>query len=913
MDVETFLEDIRQAKAYRDQIVHVHRVPTRAARYAAPQAPLSPSCARMLESMGICQLYMHQARSLDAVRVGSDVLVATGTASGKTLCYQLPIFEALEADPQAKVMALYPTKALSQDQLRVFQRGLQAASLESVFAGVMDGDTPSNQRRRIRDAANIIITNPDMVHAAILPRHGRWAQVFAHLKYIVVDELHTYVGLFGSSAANLFRRLHRVCEHYGSRPQFIASSATIGNPLELAGQVIGRDFELIDEDGSPHGARTYVFWNPPQVRARRRRSRRSANVEAHELMVELMKAGAPTITFSKAKVTSELIYRYVRETLEKSAPELASKVTPYRGGYLPEERREIEQRLFSGELLGVSSTRALELGIDVGALEACIVVGYPGTLSAFFQQGGRAGRRDREALVMLVGVDTTINQYVMKHPEYIFGRPTEEGVVVPDNPYVLIGQLRCACHELPLQQSEVPQFGHYAPLVLDVLQSQHKVALHKEAWYHASAEVPQHEVSLRDYADKNVAIIDVSNQDRVIGQMNKFDAQPILHKGAIYLHQGDTYLVEELDLERYQCRVRKVDVDYYTQPLGGTDVHHIDHQLRDKPFGIGQAFFGEVTAYFRNHAYERISFYTLDALSVHDLDLPHFTLETMAFWLVPPEPVCQQALEDGLDAHSGLRGIGYATRMVLPLFVRCETLDFSHTIGAANAPWHTVFVYERYPLGLGFTERAYERLGDLMPAVYEHVRACECVDGCPCCVGKPLRQYTTWNIERGEAHIPSKTATLRILEGFLDDRSNLHQPDAASLGQDTEEARLALERGLRRRLERMREPEFFHPIEQGITTEYPKPEPRATLDSADVARRALRRRKLGKLMRGVPTNETGEPLKPLPPRTAEKTHAQTEPETPTRGLPKQTRVMGDSVAGRARKLKKRKGNEPNGR
>ena len=660
MNVEAFLEEIRRSESYRRQIVHVHREPGRAARYAEPERPPSAGCARMLGAMGIERLYVHQARALDAVRGGRDIIVVTGTASGKTLCYQLPIFEMLEQDPAAKVIALYPTKALSQDQLRVFQRGCEAGGFESILAGVIDGDTPSNQRRQIRDRANIIITNPDMLHAGILPQHPRWANVFAKLRYVVVDELHTYAGLFGSNVANLFRRLARVCEHSGSRPQFICSSATMRNPSDLAEWVVGRKFDLIDEDGAPRGARTYVFWNPPRIRMRRRRSRRSANVEAHELMTALMKQGMPTITFSKAKVTSELIYRYAREALEASAPELADKITPYRGGYLAEERREIERRLFSGELLAVSTTPALELGIDVGGLEASVIVGYPGRLASFFQQAGRAGRRGRESIVILVGLDTTVNQYVMQHPGYIFGRPIEEAVVDADNPGVLLGQLRCACHELPLRDEEVEGFGGDAPIVLDVLQSQHKVLHQEDAWYHASSETPQHEVSLRDYADKNVVIIDTSNNDQIIGEMDKFDAQPILHKEAIYLHQGETYIVDELDLQRYLCKVRKVDVDYYTQPLGGTDIHHIDHQLREKPFGTGHVYFGEVTAYFRNFAYERINFYSLDAISRHDLDLPHFVLETMAFWIVPPEAVCQEAISRGLDAHSGLRGIGYA-------------------------------------------------------------------------------------------------------------------------------------------------------------------------------------------------------------------------------------------------------------
>jgi len=846
VDFNAFLEQIKGSDGYRGQVVHVHCIPERPARYAEPSEPLSRACARMLAGMGIQRLYRHQAQALDATREGRDILVTTSTASGKTLCYLLAIFERLEQDHSVRALAIYPTKALSQDQLRVFQRAREQAGLDNLSVGVIDGDTPSAQRRQIRDKASIIITNPDMLHAAILPQHPRWAQVFANLSHVVVDELHTYTGLLGANVANLFRRIDRLCRHHGSRPQFLCSSATMANPIEVATKLLERQPELIEEDGSPSGARTYVLWNPPRIRKAGRHRRRSANVEAQELMAALVRAGAPTITFSKAKVTAELIYRYVRESLAKTAPDLARKVTPYRGGYLPGERREIEKKLFNGELLGVSSTRALELGIDVGGLQASIIVGYPGTLSSFLQQAGRAGRREAPSLVILVGLDTTINQYVMRHPEYLFGRPIEEGVVQCDNPYVILGHLRCAAYELPLRDDEVPTFGPKAPIVLDVLESQHKLYHDEErgAWHHSAPEVPQHEISLREYADRNVVILDASQGDKVIGQLNKFDAPPIVHPEAIYLHQGETYIVETLDLEQAFARVRPVNVDYYTQPLGGTDVHHIDHQLRERPFGTGTICFGEVTTHFHNAAYERIHFYTLDAISVHDLDLPTFLMETTAFWFIPPKWLCQEALAKDLDPYAGCRGIGYATRMVLPLFVRCDTLSFSHTVGAVNAPWNATFIYERYPLGLGFTERAYEIAGRLLPAVLDHIRKCDCEDGCPCCVGKPLRQYATWNVERYEGSIPSKEAALFMLEGLLGDGANLQQPDTTSLGQDDAEARLTLERSLRRRLEHHREPLIrhpIHPIEQNIQTGYPEQEQRSKLKSADVARRAFRR------------------------------------------------------------------------
>ena len=851
MDFEAFLNNIRSSPIYRDQIIYWHRVEAHEAAYADDSTLISSAVRKYLQSSGINRLYSHQAEALRNIKEGRDILVTTGTASGKSLCYQLPLLEMLE-NQSGRALLLYPTKALSQDQFQSFRRAITASELPTGLAGVFDGDTPANVRRKIRDEAALILTNPDMLHASILPQHPRWADFFRSIKFVVVDELHSYSGLFGSNAANLFRRLNRICRHYGSNPQYVFCSATIGNPEELAKELTGTQPTLIDNDGSPRGAKPYVFWNPPQVRLRRFKTRRSANVEAMELMTEFLRAGIPTITFSKAKVTAELIYRYVTEALQKTAPSLRHRVTPYRGGYLPEDRREIERKLFSGELTGVSTTRALELGIDIGGLDASIIVGYPGTLSGFFQQAGRAGRRDKESLVILVAVDTAVNQYIMNHPEYLFGRPIERVVLEPNNPYVLAGQLRCAAYEMPISEAELPVFGEFARLVLDVLVEQKKLNKIGDKWYHASDDIPQHDVGLRWSGQFNVSITDVDT-GRVIGELSKYDAQPIIHPEAIYMHQGDTYFVLDLDMDRNQAFVKKVETDYYTQPIGGEDVHHIDQPLRKRKFGRAEAYFGEVSVYCKIHLYERIHFYSLDAISRHALDMPMYQLETMAFWITPDEDLVRELISKEIDVHRGLMGIGYAMRMILPLFIQCETLDFSHSsCTAVNAPWHTMFVYERYPLGLGFTEKAYDILADVISATYDRISKCDCEDGCPCCVGKPLRGYATWNIERGEAIIPSKRAALAILDGIMNGRESLRNRDTDSLGQDMQEKKMLIERGIRRRLERMSDPQIFHPIDPNPQVGFPQAEKPSQTTTSDIARRAMKRVRLDKLKRNQP-------------------------------------------------------------
>ncbi len=910
MDFTAFLNEIRGAPTYREQIVYIHETPVCDAVYG--ELPLTQPARAMLAARGIDRLYRHQARAIAAARAGEDVLVATGTASGKSLCYQLPLIERLHADPGATALLIFPTKALCQDQFQGLNAALTAAGLPDILAGVYDGDTPSTTRRRLRDGGAVILTNPDMLHAGIMPQHARWASFLSRLQFIVLDELHVYSGIFGSNMANVLRRMERICAHYGSHPHIVACSATIGNPRELAHILTGRDCTLVDEDGSPHGKRTYVFWNPPRDRARDWRSRRSANVEAHELMAALVTRGVRTITFSKAKMTAEMIHRYVSEALQSSAPHLLKTLSPYRGGYLPEERREIERKLFNGELLGVSTTKALELGINIGGLDASLIVGYPGTLAAFFQQAGRAGRATDDALVVLVGLDTPANQYVMSHPEYLFGRPVEQATLDPDNPFVVTGHLRCTTHEIALPDAEVDRFGPGAAMALEVLEKNLKVRHIDSRWYHAASELPQAEISLRSYSDANVVIEDVDS-GRILGELDKYDAPPLLHPGAIYMHAGDTWLVLTLDLQKNIARVKRVKVDYYTQPLGGTDINHIDRALREKPFGTGRAFWGEVTAAFHNWGFEKVRFYELDAISRHAVELPTYYLETMAVWIVPPEELLESVRRAGLDAFNGLRGVGYATRMLLPLFITCDTLDFSHTVGSVNSPWCAVFIYERYPRGLGFTEKAYEQLHRVLPAVLAAIQACTCADGCPCCTGKPLRGELVWNPERGEAAIPNKAAAIMILQGLLADGANLEMADTLSLTDSADAERLRLDADLRRRLERMREPQLIHPIEPHIETAPGPVEKTETLPAADVARRDGSRRDFNRALRKrIAQRLQPDPLPPNPPPPGMKTGAGALPPTAFPGKPADPPKpvpLGDSLAARARKMKKKRENE----
>lgn len=770
MNVEAFLAELKGEKEYAGQIVHVHREPARTPHWSPLPDKLHADIRVFLETQGVSRLYRHQAQAIDAALCGKDVLVTTAAASGKSLCYQVPVLQGLLVDADATAIFMFPTKALARDQMAAWNSGVEVlpdrSASVSARATAYDGDASAADRRRACESARVLVTNPEMLHVNMLPGHGRWARFFRGLRFVVLDEAHVYAGFFGANMANLLRRLQRVCDHYGSRPQFFCLSATVGNPLEMATRVTGRKLRHVAEDASAAGARTYVLWNPPRIKKRAWRGRRSANVEAHELMTRLIRAQVATICFSKARNTAEMIYRYVRDTLHKDAPELAAQVVPYRGGYSAKERRDMERRLREGELLGVSATRALELGIDVGCLDACIIVGYPGTLNAFLQQAGRAGRAGREALCILVGIDTPINQYIMQHPEFIFGRPIERAVIDQDNPFVVLGQIRCATAELPVAEPEADRFGYAAGMALEVLEETRKVRRIDDTWYHAASEQPAHEVRLRGYGDESTVVMDVET-GQVIDRLDKFRALRLFYPGAIYFHHGDTYAMIAHDFDKNVVQLRRADVPYYTDPVTGTAVNHIDTILEERPLGTGHASLGEVFAVLSTPIYERVRFYTLDRVSQHKTDVPPVAYEAMSFWLSPPPELPDAVARLGLNAASGMKGILYCVSRILPLFLTSDTNDFDWTLGCRNAPWHTMFWFEFYLHGIGQAEQCYERLDEILQIALEHLLTCDCKDGCPNCTSRLITPYHVRNIELGEGTVHSRRAAIVVLNSLL--------------------------------------------------------------------------------------------------------------------------------------------------
>lgn len=568
MTIPDFLEKLTRSRDYCGQIVHVEEIPARGASYAQLGEPVAPVLLGAIRSGGIQRLYSHQVEAIEAIRADRNVVVVTGTASGKTLCYSIPVIETLLSDEGAKALFLFPTKALAQDQLKGIHRLAEhdARLGDAIRAGTYDGDTTRHTRRKLRDEGNIILSNPDMLHAGILPYHAKWNRFFKNLEYVVVDEIHTYRGIFGSNVANVLRRLRRVCDHYGSSPRFICSSATIANPKELAQRLTGLPMEVVDRDGSPRGKKYFVLWNPPFLDVGKM-ERRSTNVEGHELMARLIANDFQTIAFGRARVVAELIYRYARDTLKRLRPEYAERIRSYRGGYLPEERREIERELFSGRLMGVASTNALELGIDVGSLDAAVIVGFPGTIASTWQQAGRAGRASEEALAVLVAYNDSIDQYLMRHPDYFFRQSPENAVIDHENKYILAKHMRCAAFELPITRQDERHFGGMMRPIIDLLEEFNELKEIDGRHYWSSTEYPARQVSLRTISDDTYAIVDLGRGNEVIGVVDGISALELVYPEAIYLHDGETHFVRGLDLEQKVAYIEKKEVDYYTQPV----------------------------------------------------------------------------------------------------------------------------------------------------------------------------------------------------------------------------------------------------------------------------------------------------------------------------------------------------------
>jgi len=767
MDAERLIERIRAAPDYEGQIAHAGALPCREASYGAPRGELNPSVAAALRDQGIEQLYAHQAEAIDAVRDGQSVVIVTGTASGKTLCYNIPAVEAMLADPLATMLYLYPTKALAQDQLRALSR-FQSSQGIGFLAGSYDGDTPQGERGRLRSQGRVILTNPDMLHQGILPHHSRWNRFFSHLKYVVIDEVHAYRGAFGSHLANVVRRLVRVCEHYGASPQFVACSATIANPKEHAERICGRTMRLIDTDGSPRGPKHVVLWNPPLLADGRSvgpgGERRGALSEAVQLMVSLMRNDVQTIAFVRTRVAAELLLRQTRDALRATGSRHAEAIQAYRGGYLPEERREIERQLAAREVLGVASTNALELGIDIGSLDASLIVGYPGTIASLWQQAGRAGRGVEDALVIVIGQNTPIDQYLMAHSDYLLAQTPEQAVIDPDNPHIAVGHLRCACHELPLCDEETRLFGEYGDAILELLGEEGNVRHLRGRWHFSSSDYPAAHVNLRSIPGPVYTIQEDLAGERIIGTMDEPSALSQLHTHAVYIHGGETYIVRELNVDQKVALVERRDLDYYTQSIQMSQIR-VEEIEDEAPWRGATVGFGDVTVTTTIPMFRKIGFDSRDSLGWEQLELPPQTLETVAFWLAPSQEVMRQLREEGIVTGEALIGLANLLVDVAPLYVMCDPSDIGAAVDSGSLGVEALFVFDRYPGGLGFAERCRQRLEEVLHTAATVLRECACEEGCPSCVGSAVPAFAATDLDSSvRGRMPDKRGALRLLE-----------------------------------------------------------------------------------------------------------------------------------------------------
>ncbi|MGD8413952.1 MAG: DEAD/DEAH box helicase [Candidatus Latescibacterota bacterium] len=772
MNVRKFLKHLESTDWYDGQITHVEEIPARAARYAELDPSPPPRVSDILHADGIDRFYTHQCEAITHARAGRHVVVVTGTASGKTLCYNVPVLEAVCDDPDACALYLYPTKALAQDQLRTLKRYIDADKKLPMTAGTYDGDTPPNARRKLKNDANVLLTNPDMLHSGILPNHGTWSRFFSRLKYVVVDEVHSYRGVFGSNVSHVLGRLNRVAEHYGARPVYVCCSATIRNPGDLAARLTGRKMETVDDDGAPRGPKTFVIWNPPFF-GDSGVERRSSNGEAARILTDLVSRDHQTIVFVRARVVSEIVARYAQDSLARVSPSRARSVKPYRGGYLPEERREIERELFSGELKGVVSTNALELGIDIGAMESSILVGYPGTIASTWQQAGRAGRGADPSLVVLIPHDSPIDQYMARHPRYFFGRSPENAVIDPHNPHIVLSHLRSAAFELPITKDDFGQFGEYCGPIIKILDDDRQVRQQGDKIFWTGPSHPSADVKLRNISDDVYTIIDVGSPDRpneanrVIGTIDESGAFLQLHPGAVYIHHGETYFVDELDVKKKIVKVQKEDTDYYTQSITEVKIS-IEHEELKKRWNESDVYWGDLSVTSLTYMFKKVKFGSRDSLGFGALDLPEQKLLTTGMWLLPHQEAYRLVKDAGRVPREGLLGISNVVKEVIPLFAMCDTSDVGASVDSSASHAPGVYVHDRFPGGLGFAHKAYELIDEIMSACLELIDNCPCEAGCPSCVGSPLPPYSHLDPDVStRGMIPDKESARSILHHLL--------------------------------------------------------------------------------------------------------------------------------------------------
>jgi DEAD/DEAH box helicase domain-containing protein len=768
-------------------VTAVRRLPALPARCAPFPDSLDVRLTAALRSRGIDRLYTHQAEAIEHALAGRNVVVITPTASGKTLCYNAPVLHAILQDPASRGLYLFPTKALAQDQLAELQtmcetvagtsgtgldgdsgRDLSPEISPQIGVFTYDGDTPQDARRTIRARAHLVLSNPDMLHSGILPHHPRWAKLFENLRYVIIDELHAYRGVFGSHLANVLRRMRRICRHYGSNPTFLCSSATIANPRELAERLTEQPFELVDKSGAPRGEKCFVFVNPPVVN-RQLGIRRSYLGETRRIAVEFLKRNLQLIVFAQSRLATEILTTYLKEDFG-GLPGAPERIRGYRGGYLPNRRREIEKGLRDGAVRAVVSTNALELGIDIGALDVAVLAGYPGTIAATWQRAGRAGRRASRSAAVMVASSAPLDQFVVRNPSYFFEASPEHGLIDPDNLHILVDHIKCAAFELPFADSEA--FGkHDVQEILGVLAEQGLVyqAEAGGSWTWTSDSYPADAVSLRSVSSDNFVVVDATDDTRVIGETDFTSGPSTLHPKAIYIVEAKLYQVERLDFDGRKAFVREVDCDYYTTAISSTRVTEIDEFATAASAGLtGTArSHGEVHVVSRVVGFKKIKFYTNENVGSGELDLPEQQMHTTAHWLTIPAAVMGMLPFAADDRRDGVVGLAFALRQVAQLLLMCDAHDIGISIdqmerapsgeGPGAARPARIFVYDNYPGGIGFSAPLYEMHDELLTSTRRLIADCPCETGCPGCVGPA-----------GMTGSLAKAAALRILDLVLE-------------------------------------------------------------------------------------------------------------------------------------------------
>ena len=749
-DLQQILVDLKINEEFKDNIVTWRTIEEKPAQTVSMPKELNPLLKEAFSSKGINELYTHQRSAYETIMTGNSVVAVTPTASGKTLCYNLPVLQTILSNPSARALYMFPTKALAQDQKSEINEIIQVAGVD-INSYTYDGDTPANIRQKVRKAGHVVITNPDMLHSAILPHHTKWVSLFENLKFVVIDELHTYRGVFGSHVANVIRRLKRICHYYGSNPVFICTSATIANPLELAETLTEEPMHLIDNNGAPSGTKHFLFYNPPVVN-KPLNIRRSATLEVRKIAGELLKNKIQTIVFARSRVRVEIILTYLQELVKN---QLGPKsIMGYRGGYLPTERRKIEKGLRSGEIYGVISTNALELGVDIGQLQVCIMTGYPGTISSAWQQAGRAGRRHSEALVIMVASSSPLDQYIIQNPDYFFNKSPETARINPDNLIILIDHMKCAAYELPFKIGE--RFGSVdSEELLEYLTEERVLYRNGDKWYWMNDSFPAHNISLRSASQENIIIVDQTNiaNVKVIGEMDRFSAMTLLHEEAIYLHQGTQFQVEKLDWEEKKAFVREVDVDYYTDANLAVQlkVLDVDKLVKVPEAEIG---YGDVSVRAMATIFKKIKFETHENIGSGPIHLPEEELHTSAAWISLDKPLAEMGHE---RLEQGLVGTAHALNHIAPLFVMADPQDI-HVIPQVKADHNekpTIFFYDRYPGGIGLSEKIHSGMTEVFAETKKMILRCQCETGCPSCIGTDVVSET------------AKKDTLKIIESFL--------------------------------------------------------------------------------------------------------------------------------------------------